>query len=156
MQTAARRSSSEKRVQGGGGTLASGRQALGAELSLKARQLLVDGTFSLPSGRLTLQALDDLRLGDAARLDLAGRTLTLNDVTQYSWGGELVLGSQFGDIHQAAGALIDLSARGNRAGRLTAIALGEQGGRIELLGQHRLEVVAQPLALGATPMARSS
>ncbi|MCH7420398.1 filamentous hemagglutinin family protein [Pseudomonas mosselii] len=122
------------RVQGAAGTLASGREALGAELSLKARQLLVDGTFSLPSGRLTLQAVDDLRLGDAARVDLAGRTLTFNDVTQYSWGGELVLGSQFGNIHQAAGALIDLSARNNRAGRLSAIALGEQGGGIELLG----------------------
>lgn len=123
------------RVQGATGTLASGREALGAELSLKARQLLVDGTFSLPSGRLTLQAVDDLRLGDAARVDLAGRTLTFNDVTQYSWGGELVLGSQFGNIHQAAGALIDLSARNNRAGRLSAIALGEQGGGIELLGR---------------------
>ncbi|MDH1512541.1 filamentous hemagglutinin family protein [Pseudomonas mosselii] len=123
------------RVQGAAGTLASGREALGAELSLKARQLLVDGTFSLPSGRLTLQAVDDLRLGDAARVDLAGRTLTFNDVTQYSWGGELVLGSQFGNIHQAAGALIDLSARNNRAGRLSAIALGEQGGGIELLGR---------------------
>ncbi len=123
------------RVQGATGALASGREALGAELSLKARQLLVDGTFSLPSGRLTLQAVDDLRLGDAARVDLAGRTLTFNDVTQYSWGGELVLGSQFGNIHQAAGALIDLSARNNRAGRLSAIALGEQGGGIELLGR---------------------
>lgn len=123
------------RVQGAAGTLACGREALGAELSLKARQLLVDGTFSLPSGRLTLQAVDDLRLGDAARVDLAGRTLTFNDVTQYSWGGELVLGSQFGNIHQAAGALIDLSARNNRAGRLSAIALGEQGGGIELLGR---------------------
>lgn len=57
-------------------------------------------------------------------------------MTRYSWGGDLALRSRDGDIHQAAGAWIDLSASNNRAGRLSAIALGERGGRVELLGQN--------------------
>lgn len=122
-------------VRGGGGALANGRDKLGAELLLEGQHLDLDGTFSLPSGKLTLEARDDLLLGEHARLDLAGRALAFNDVTRYSWGGELALRSQDGNIRQAAGARIDLSASQNRAGRLSAIALGEQGGRIELLGQ---------------------
>ncbi|QXI40741.1 filamentous haemagglutinin family protein [Pseudomonas xantholysinigenes] len=126
----------ELRVLAGGTALASGRDSLGAELALSGQRVLVDGTFSLPSGKLTLDAEQDLVVGGQARLDLAGRALTFNDVTQYSWGGDLNLRSQRGDIRQAAGAQVDLSARNNRAGRLSAIALGEQAGRIELLGHN--------------------
>ncbi|MDF9618069.1 filamentous hemagglutinin family protein [Pseudomonas entomophila] len=123
-------------VLDGGTALASGRDSLGAELALSGQRLSIDGTFSLPSGKLTLEANDDLRLGDHARIDLAGRALTFNDVTRYSWGGDLALRSRDGDIRQAAGAQVDLSASNNRAGRLSAIALGERGGRVELLGQN--------------------
>ncbi|QXH33460.1 filamentous hemagglutinin family protein [Pseudomonas muyukensis] len=123
------------RVTGGGAALASGRDGLGAELALSARQVSLDGTFSLPSGKLSVAAQDDLLLGERARIDLAGRTLSFNDVTQYSWGGELLLSSRDGDIRQAAGSLVDLSARNNRAGRLSATAQGAQGGQVALLGQ---------------------
>lgn len=125
----------ELRVQGTGGAPASGRDGLGAQLSLSAQRLLIDGTFSLPSGMLGLSAVGDLHLGEGARIDLAGRSLAFNDVTKYSAGGELTLRSEQGNISQAAGALIDLSASHNRAGRLNVTALGEQGGRVTLLGQ---------------------
>ncbi|NIE73425.1 filamentous hemagglutinin N-terminal domain-containing protein [Pantoea sp. Ap-967] len=124
----------EVRVAAGEGALASGRDSLGAELALSGQRVVVDGTFSLPSGKLTLDAIDDVLLGDTARIDLAGRALAFNDVTRYSWGGDLVLASQAGSIRQAAASQIDLSASNNRAGRLTATALGEAG-HIELLGQ---------------------
>lgn len=120
------------RVTGGGGALASGRDGVGAELALSGQQVLLDGTFSLPSGKLSVSAQEALVLGERSRIDLAGRSLTFNDVTQYSWGGELLLASAAGDIRQASGSLVDLSARNNRAGRLSATALG---GQVSLQGQ---------------------
>ncbi|WP_369991108.1 filamentous haemagglutinin family protein [Pseudomonas xanthosomatis] len=125
----------ELQVSGGGGKLATGRDGVGAELALSGQRLNIDATLSLPSGKLTLEAIDDLLLGDKTQIDLAGRTLTFNDVLKYSAGGTLVLNSKAGNIHQAAGATVDLRAVNNRAGRLEAIALGEQAGRVELLGQ---------------------
>jgi len=125
----------ELQVTGGGGKLVTGRDGVGAELALSGQRLDIDTTFSLPSGKLTLEAIDDLLLGDKTLIDLAGRTLTFNDVLKYSAGGTLVLNSKAGNIHQAAGATVDLRAVNNRAGRLEAIALGEQAGRVELLGQ---------------------
>ena len=44
------------------------------------------------------------------------------------------LESRQGDILQAPGSLIDLSASHNRAGSLTAIALDPLAGRVDLLG----------------------
>lgn len=124
----------ELRFTGGGGQLASGREGVGAELALSGQRLDIQGTFSLPSGKLSLEAVDELLLGEGSLIDLAGRTLAFNDVLKYSAGGTLSLSSQAGSILQAAGASIDLSASNNRAGRLDAAALGEQAGRVELLG----------------------
>ena len=72
----------------------------------------------LPSGKLSLKAEAQLSLTDAARIDLAGRKVTFNDVNKYSWGGDLILESRNGDIRQAAGSVIDLSATNNQAGSL--------------------------------------
>lgn len=108
--------------------------ALGAEIALDSRGggLSFDGVAWLPSGKLSLSARDEVVLGDAARLDLAGRKLDFFDVSKYSWGGEVVLESRAGDVRQSATAQIDLSARFNRAGRLSAIA---QGGTVDLAGR---------------------
>ncbi|WP_339649765.1 filamentous haemagglutinin family protein [Halopseudomonas pelagia] len=113
--------------------------ALGAEFSLTAGQgLSLDTTVALPSGKLTLAAGGDLTLGDNAHLDLAGRSVEFFDdeeATQYSWGGDVNLESSAGNIRQAAGSVIDLSAEHNQGGRLTAIALAEQAGMVDLQGQ---------------------
>ncbi|AXA53495.1 filamentous hemagglutinin family protein [Pseudomonas thivervalensis] len=109
--------------------------ALGAELQLQAGSLLLDGTVRLPSGKLTLGASGDVVLGDNAQIDLAGREVVLNDVRKYSWGGDLFLDSRTGNIRQAAGSTVDLSARNNRAGLLSAIALGPDAGLIDLQGR---------------------
>ena len=109
-------------------------EALGAEIALNGRGVTVDSAVILPSGKLTLSAERDVLLGDGAQLDLAGRKLDFYDVSKYSWGGDVVLESRAGDVRQSAGSRIDLSARENRAGKLTALALGEGAGTIDLRG----------------------
>ncbi|WP_047228942.1 filamentous haemagglutinin family protein [Pseudomonas brassicacearum] len=108
---------------------------LGGELSIKGASLNVASAVVLPSGKLTLSATDDLTLADEALIDVAGRTVTFNDVTRYSSGGEVILQSQNGNIRQAGGSSIDLSARHNQAGRLSAVALGSTAGVVDLQGR---------------------
>jgi len=111
--------------------------ALGATLELKARRIGVDGNVVLPSGRLVLAATDDIVLGATSRIDLAGRKVALFDVDKFSWGGDLVLTSSAGNIVQAAGGTIDISAVNQRAGTIEAVALGADAGRIDLAGELR-------------------
>ncbi|MBC3375857.1 filamentous hemagglutinin family protein [Pseudomonas sp. SWRI92] len=108
--------------------------SLGAELALNGKNVRVEGNVVLPSGKLTLSAEDELTLTAAARLDLAGRKITFNDVSKYSWGGDLILESRNGNIRQAAGSVIDLSAVNNQAGTLKATALAAAAGKVDLAG----------------------
>ena len=108
---------------------------LGGELSIKGASLNLASAVMLPSGKLTLSATDDLTLADEALIDVAGRTVTFNDVTRYSPGGEVILQSRNGNIRQADGSSIDLSARNNQAGRLSAVALAEAAGIVDLQGR---------------------
>ncbi|WP_429614630.1 filamentous haemagglutinin family protein [Variovorax sp. W2I14] len=110
---------------------------LGAELRLAGRNVIVDTTLALPSGKLVLTADSDLTLTGRAQLDLAGRKIDFNDVSKYSWGGDVTLESLAGNVYQAAGSVIDLSAQNNRAGTLKALALGEQAGVADLQGTLR-------------------
>ncbi len=111
--------------------------ALGATLELKARRIGVDGNVVLPSGRLVLAATEDIVLGASSRIDLSGRKVALFDVDKFSWGGDLVLTSSAGNIVQAAGGTIDISAVNQRAGTVEAVALGADAGRIDLAGELR-------------------
>ena len=92
-------------------------------------------TAASPCLRVALRADRALVLTGQAQLDLAGRPVPFEELTKYSWGGEAILESRHGDITQAAGSVIDLSARYNRAGRLTAIALDPGAGRVDLQGR---------------------
>ncbi len=130
------------RITAGGAINATGTTAkpgavsgLGGELSLKGASLNLASAVMLPSGKLTLSATDDLTLVDEALIDVAGRTVTFNDVTRYSAGGEVILQSLNGNIRQADGSSIDLSARNNQAGRLSAVALDEGAGIVDLQGR---------------------
>ncbi|WP_411882700.1 filamentous haemagglutinin family protein [Polaromonas sp. YR568] len=114
-------------------SLAAGVQT-GAELNLAGGTVWVDTTVALPSGKLDITADGDITLGGSAWLDLAGRELVMHDVKRYSWGGDVTLRSTAGNITQAAGSIIDLSARNNNAGLLTAIALAGSAGRVNLQG----------------------
>ncbi|MEO3727555.1 filamentous hemagglutinin family protein [Pseudomonas syringae] len=109
--------------------------ALGAELNLEAGDVVLDSRIALASGKLTVKSEGDLTLGSGAALDLAGRTLPFNDVSKYSWGGDVSLYSANGNIRQAAGSRIDLSAKNNQAGNLSVVALADAAGMVDLQGE---------------------
>ena len=109
--------------------------ALGAEVSLTGNSVLLDTAVLLPSGKLSVSAEHDVRLGDGAKLDLAGRKIAFFDTSKYSWGGDVLLDSHAGDVRQAAGSQIDVSAQNNRAGKFSAIAVGEGAGTVDLQGK---------------------
>ncbi|SDI08347.1 filamentous haemagglutinin family protein [Janthinobacterium sp. YR213] len=109
--------------------------ALGAQLSLNGDSVSVATAVVLPSGKLTVSARHDITVADGARIDMAGRKSTFFDVDKYSWGGDVTLDSRAGDIRQAAGAVIDLSAENNRAGSLKAVALDGAAGMVDLQGK---------------------
>ncbi|WP_211908377.1 filamentous hemagglutinin N-terminal domain-containing protein [Tardiphaga alba] len=112
-----------------------GAKNLGAELALTGQSVTLASAVVLPSGRFTVSATGNIVLTDAAQLDLSGREVSFDDVKKFSWGGDVVLESKDGDITQHAGAVIDLSAKYNHAGRLTASALGSSAGTVDLAGR---------------------
>ncbi|VFR77593.1 Filamentous haemagglutinin family outer membrane protein associated with VreARI signalling system [plant metagenome] len=110
-------------------------EGLGAELAFEGERLVLDTSVLLPSGKLGLTAQADVLLTDRASVDMAGRGVQLGDVVRYSWGGDVSLSSRAGNIRQAAGSVIDLSAQQNQAGLLTAIAFGQDAGVVDLQGR---------------------
>ncbi|WP_285415120.1 filamentous haemagglutinin family protein [Pseudomonas sp. efr-133-TYG-5] len=120
-------------LSGAGATAAA--DALGAQLTLEARDVALDSRIALASGKLLVKAEQELSLGAAAMLDLAGRVLPFNDVSKYSWGGDVLLHSSQGSIRQAVGSQIDLLAQNNQAGSLSAVALGADAGVVDLQGR---------------------
>ncbi|WP_308580948.1 filamentous haemagglutinin family protein [uncultured Pseudomonas sp.] len=107
----------------------------GAELSLQGDSIRVAGAVVLPSGKVSLSARGDVVLTDDALIDVAGRAIAFNDVTQYGWGGDVLLDSRSGNIRQAAGSTIDLSAQHNQAGKLRAVATDAAAGIVDLQGK---------------------
>ncbi|MGF7154290.1 filamentous haemagglutinin family protein [Novosphingobium gossypii] len=113
---------------------AAGAADLGGTLAISGRTVTVDTAIMLPSGKLTLSAMNDLTLSGASRIDVAGREVPFDDISRYSWGGDVVLTSTLGNIRQDAASVIDMSARFNNAGRLMATALDGTAGLIDLQG----------------------
>ena len=107
----------------------------GAALSLQGDSIRVASAVVLPSGKVSLSARGDVVLTDDALIDVAGRGITFNDVTQYGWGGDVLLDSRSGNILQSAGSTIDLSAKHNQAGKLRAVATDAAGGIVDLQGK---------------------
>ncbi|MCO6855631.1 hypothetical protein, partial [Pseudomonas aeruginosa] len=90
------RTGGDFRLQGGAGK--TGGDALGSELSIDANRIALDSTVALASGRLSANARQGITLGSRAELDLAGRKVSLYDVDKFSWGGDVLLSSDTGDI----------------------------------------------------------
>ncbi|WP_241049794.1 filamentous haemagglutinin family protein [Achromobacter xylosoxidans] len=125
------------RLAGTGAAAADADAPWGATLTLQGDRVDLDSVITLPSGKLTVQSEHALTLGENSRLDLAGRAVALRDQTRYGWGGDVELESRKDNILQAPGAVVDLSARYNQGGRLTAIALDAAAGVIDLRGTFR-------------------
>ncbi|WP_050470443.1 filamentous haemagglutinin family protein [Herbaspirillum chlorophenolicum] len=111
-----------------------GQQDLGGSLSLRGNTIYLDTTVALPSGKLTLDAVQNVTLGAGSRIDLAGRGIAFYDLMQYSAGGDLIISSDHGNVVQAAGSLIDVSARNNNAGSVSVSAIDAAQGVISLGG----------------------
>ncbi len=110
---------------------------LGAELRFVGQSIRLDTAVVLPSGKLVLEAAGDVMLGNGAKIDLSGREITIFDAKRYSWAGDLLMSSRDGNVSAAAGSVIDISAAYNRGGSISATALGEGAGRVDLLGTIR-------------------
>ncbi|KAG1084846.1 hypothetical protein G6F40_014367 [Rhizopus arrhizus] len=74
----------------------------------------------------------------------------MDDLDKYSWGGDVELTARQGNVLAAAGSSIDGSAANNRAGRITANALGENAGRIDLAGTLRGSASGRQATGGST------
>ncbi len=108
-------------------TSTSGVTALGAEIDLNAQAVALNTSIALPTGKLSVNASNgDITVGASATLDLSGRATPMFDLTEYSWGGTLTLASATGNITQASGSVIDVSAVDNAAGTVAATAASGQ------------------------------
>ena len=100
---------------------------LGATLRLVGASIADDSTILLNAGQLTMLALGtsggDVTLGPDARIDLAGRSVTLVDQIETAGGGSLALESANGSIATDALSGIDVSAAGAAAGSVTISAV---------------------------------
>ena len=119
----------------GAGTVST--DALGAEIGLQGNTVSIASAIVLPSGKLTLSGDNGVTLAEAARIDVAGRAVQMADVTKYSAGGDVLIDSARGNVSQAAGAMIDVSAQNNHGGSVSVTALDAATGRVDLSGTIR-------------------
>ncbi len=110
-------------LTGSGGSSA-GAAGLGAEIDLSAASVTLASTVALPSGRFNVSAQSGISLDAGATLALAGRTTGFFDQTHDGAGGSVSLATAAGDVTQAAGSTIDVSAGNAPAGSITIAALG--------------------------------
>jgi filamentous hemagglutinin family protein len=110
----------------------------GGELDLTAPAISIDSAIILPSGKLdiqTAQTTTDPTFGSAADINLAGATGTVLGHATYGAGGSLIVESSNGNISEAAGAVIDVSAINNNAGAVTLTAMDKGQGAVTLDGK---------------------
>ncbi len=108
--------------------------AAGAEIDLTAASENIDSAVILPSGKLDLQSTGDITLGAAANFDLKGDVSNVLGSTTYGAGGSLVAETSAGNITQAAGSVIDVSAAGSDAGSVALTAEAPGAGIVTLDG----------------------
>ncbi len=93
---------------------------LGAKWALQGTGVDFDTRAELPSGSIKFTSTaGDVRLGENARVDVAGRAVQFFDVNKPSWGGSAEFASETGNVEFEAGAKVDVSAAaGGDAGTL--------------------------------------
>jgi len=130
------------RIVGANAAAPAGVGSLGAELRLGGDPSLniwpqsidIDTAIGLPGGRLTVNATGDVTLGAGSNVDLSGRPFVLFDQTNYGWGGDVLVESAKGNVTQAPGGRIDVSAVNADAGSITITATAASGGAVTLAG----------------------
>ncbi|MFG3757121.1 hypothetical protein, partial [Klebsiella pneumoniae] len=81
----------------------------GAEIDLSGDSVAIASTILLPSGKLVVNATNDITLNAGSRLDLSGQPSMIQRATVYGFGGTVILSSAQGSVTQAAGAVVDVS-----------------------------------------------
>ncbi|MBR1223208.1 filamentous hemagglutinin family protein [Bradyrhizobium sp. U87765 SZCCT0131] len=94
----------------------------GAEIDLSGDSVAIASTILLPSGKLVVNATNDITLNAGSRLDLSGQPSMIQRATVYGFGGAVILNSVQGNVTQAAGSVIDVSAIHANAGSITVNA----------------------------------
>lgn len=88
----------------------------GGAINFVADSMAFDGHALMPSGNLTLHALNgEVSLGANAQIDLAGRAIKFADKIEYTAGGRFSTVSDQGLITTALGSSIDVSSGGGNA-----------------------------------------
>jgi len=108
--------------------------AAGGEVDLTGQDISIQSAVILPSGKLNLQAAQNISFGAASLVDLAGETTTNVNQTVDGFGGDLIADSANGDVTQDAGSVIDVGAAQNNAGSVSIAATAAAAGDVSLLG----------------------
>ena len=103
----------------------------GAEIDLSGGGVTIASTILLPSGKLVVNAIDDIALAGGSRIDLAGQPSMIQKATVYGFGGTAIFNSTQGSVTQAAGAMIDVSATNANAG---SVSISAGNGAVRLDG----------------------
>ncbi len=103
----------------------------GAEIDLTGDSVAIASTILLPSGKLVVNATNDIALDAGSRIDLSGRPSMIQRATVYGFGGTAIFNSAQGGFTQAAASVIDVSATNANAG---SISVGAGNGSVALGG----------------------
>ncbi len=95
----------------------------GAEIDLTGDSVAIGSTILLPSGKLVVDATNDIALNAGSRIDLSGQPSQIQKATVYGFGGTAILNSAQGGLTQAAGSTIDVSATRADAGSVSISAV---------------------------------
>ena len=88
----------------------------GGAMEFVADTIAFDANALLPSGKLNLHALSqDVVVGSAANIDLAGRAVTFADTIDYTPGGTFTAIADNGTVTLASGSKLDISTGGGSA-----------------------------------------
>ncbi|MBR1045755.1 filamentous hemagglutinin family protein, partial [Bradyrhizobium viridifuturi] len=94
----------------------------GAEIDLTGNSVAIASTILLPSGKLVVNATNDIAIGGSGRIDLSGQPSMIQKATVYGFGGTAIFNSSQGGFTQAAGSVIDVSATNASAGSISISA----------------------------------
>lgn len=94
----------------------------GAEIDLTGNSVAIASTILLPSGKLVVNATNDITIGGSGRIDLSGQPSMIQKATVYGFGGTAIFNSSQGGFTQAAGSVIDVSATNASAGSISISA----------------------------------
>ncbi|WP_455153258.1 filamentous haemagglutinin family protein [Bradyrhizobium cenepequi] len=95
----------------------------GAEIDLTGDSIAIGSTILLPSGKLVVNATNNIALNDGSRIDLSGQPSQIQKATVYGFGGTAIFNSAQGGVTQTAGSTIDVSATNASAGSISISAV---------------------------------